>query len=230
MPDHSVIYRQQAETYDLLISKQPSLLPVIRSICPLSGGLLDAVDAGAGTGRLAAVLAPHVRSLTATDASETMLQVAARKLEQSGLAHWRCAAADNRQLPLPDRSADLVVSGWSVCYLASRNATDHEANLARVLEEYKRILRPGGTIILFETMGTGTAAPSPPDFLLPYYEALTGIYGFQHRTVRLDYTFDSVEQAVELSRFFFGEELARQVERERWTSLPEYAGVWWLTV
>lgn len=227
MPNHDEIYRLQAEQYDRLIARQPSLLPVINGIRPVRG--LDIVDAGAGTGRLAAVLAPLARTITAFDASETMLQVAAAKLAAVRKEGWRCTVADNRSLPLPDASADLLLSGWSVCYLASSNRPDSGQALAAVMQEFRRIVRPGGTIILFETMGSGTLEPDPPEFLLPYYEQLEHAYGFVHKRIRLDYSFASVEEAAELTGFFFGEELSRRVREKQWRQMPEYAGVWWLT-
>jgi len=230
MPNHSKIYAEQTRMYDRLIAKQPSLYKAINAIRPIKG--LDIVDAGAGTGRLAAVLAAEARSLTALDASQAMLEVAAEKLTSSGLApdRWRCIAADNRSLPLPGGACDLLVSGWSVCYLASSSTKGWQDRLAAILSEYKRVLRPGGTLILFETMGTGTGEPSPPSFLLDYYNELRERYGFSEQIIRLDYSFTSQEEAEELTGFFFGEELSNKVRDHRWTTVPEYAGVWSITV
>ncbi|MDF2925672.1 MAG: demethylmenaquinone methyltransferase [Paenibacillaceae bacterium] len=212
--------------YEQLISRQPSLLPAVNCICPVEG--LDIVDAGAGTGRLAAALGPHAASIVALDQSEAMLQVTAAKLDILCPGRWRCIPADNRSLPLPDHSADLVVSGWSVCYVASSSHADWSGSLGQALSEFTRILRPGGTIILFETMGTGTEQPAPPDFLLPYYRELQERYGFAHRTMRLDYSFRNVQEAAELTGFFFGENLARRVATQGLTAVPEFAGVWWI--
>jgi ubiquinone/menaquinone biosynthesis C-methylase UbiE len=230
MPNHSHIYAEQARVYDRLIAKQPSLRDTINAIRPIKG--LDVVDAGAGTGRLAAVLAAEARGLTALDASEAMLEIAAEKLASSGLPpdRWRCIAADNRSLPLPDGSCDLLVSGWSVCYLASSSTEGWQERLAATLSEYKRVLRPGGTLILFETMGTGTEEPSPPSFLLEYYNELRERYGFSEQVIRLDYTFSSQEEAEELTGFFFGEQLSNKVREHRWITVPENAGVWSTTV
>jgi hypothetical protein len=51
--------------------------------------------------------------------------------------------------------------------------------------------------------------------------------GFDSKWVRTDYKFDSIEEAIELSRFFFGDELGDRVERHHWVILPECTGVWW---
>jgi len=226
MPNHDEIYRDEALQYHEMIARQPNLRPVIEEIRPVRG--LDVVDMGAGTGRLSVVLAPEAKSLVALDAAEAMLRVTAERLRETGLANWSVQVADHRDLPLADGSADLVVSGWSVCYLANSNEPEWEADLEQVICEIKRVLRPGGTAILFETMGTGYETPSPPDFLLPYYRKLTETYGFSHRWVRTDYRFDDAVQAERMARFFFGDELGDKVTAGNLACLPECAGVWWL--
>lgn len=183
---------------------------------------------GAGTGRLTTVLAPAARSIIALDASEAMLKITADRLGEAKLMNWSTQAADHRKLPLADRSADLIVSGWSICYLASTNVSGWEQNLDEAIGEIKRVLRPGGTVIIFETLGTGHESPSAPDFLQPYYAALTDTYGFSHRWIRTDYEFDDIRQAERLTRFFFGDELADKVVKQQLIRLPECAGVWWL--
>jgi ubiquinone/menaquinone biosynthesis C-methylase UbiE len=114
--------------------------------------------------------------------------------------------------------------------LASSNASDYEKNIAKIMEEMKRVLRPEGTLIIFETMGTGYESPHPPDFLKPYYSLLEDKYGFNYKWIRLDYHFNSLEEAEKLTRFFFGDELSDRVVDESLIALPECAGIWWLTL
>lgn len=226
MPDHHAIYEEEAARYHELIAKQPSLKKVIEEIRPVSG--LDVVDLGAGSGRLTAVLADQAKSIIALDAYEPMLQVAAERLRLAGYTNWNTQVADHRNLPLPDDSADLIVSGWSICYLGSDNLPDWKLNIQQVMNEMKRVLRTGGTIIIFETMGTGFETPNPPHFLKQYYASLEQNYGFSHKWIRTDYTFESVEQSEQLTRFFFSDELADRVAQNKLVHLPECAGVWWL--
>ncbi|MCZ8511880.1 class I SAM-dependent methyltransferase [Paenibacillus filicis] len=228
MPNHDQIYEHGVLNYHLMISKQPELVPFIEEIKNIRG--LDIVDLGAGTGRLTVPLAPYARSIIALDASEAMLKVAAARLAEAGLSNWTTAAADHRSLPLEDRSADLAVAGWTICYLASSNTPDWRQNLRQMIVEMKRILRPNGTLVLFETLGTGVEKPKPPSFLTAYYAALTEDYGFSHRAIRTDYEFDSPRQAEELTRFFFGDELADRVAAGKASRVPECAGIWWLHV
>ncbi|MCS7460461.1 class I SAM-dependent methyltransferase [Paenibacillus doosanensis] len=228
MPNHDLIYQEQAEKYDQLISKQLSLLPYVTEIRDVRG--LDIVDLGAGTGRFSSVLAPYARSVLAVDRSEAMLQIAARKLRETAAGcRWTTrTAAGHSAIPAEDRSADLIIAGWTVCYAVNRHVADWESNLETIMGEMKRVLRPGGTIIIWETMGTGHETPEPPAFLTEYYSLLVSRYGFSHRWVRTDYQFESLAQAEELAQFFFGDDVAEQIARHNWVRLPECAGMWWL--
>jgi ubiquinone/menaquinone biosynthesis C-methylase UbiE len=189
VPNHGQIYKDLADQYDTLISRQPSLLHIIEEILPVKG--LDIIDMGAGSGRLTKELAPRAKSILALDASAEMLVENEKQLVELGL---------------------------------------NEVNIAKIMEEMKRVLRPGGTIIVFETMGTGYESPHPPDFLKPYYSLLENKYGFRYKWIRLDYHFGSLDEAEKLTRFFFGDELSDRVVKEKRIELPECAGIWWLTV
>ncbi|MDP5276012.1 class I SAM-dependent methyltransferase [Chengkuizengella axinellae] len=226
MPNHTEIYKQKAEKYNELISKQNTLTQMIEKIQPFES--LDIVDLGAGTGRLTTELAEKANSIVAIDASEEMLKITVERLENARFTNWKTKVSDLRKLPLQDQSTDLIVAGWSICYLGSSNNPYWKEDIHRVMEEMKRVLRSSGTIIIFETLGTGVEQPSPPDFLKPYFETLINGYSFSHDWIRLDYTFDNLNQAKELTRFFFGDDLGDQVLKENLVRLPECAGVWWL--
>jgi ubiquinone/menaquinone biosynthesis C-methylase UbiE len=224
------IYQSEGDRYEALISREDYLGNIPRTIdeiIPAEG--LDILDLGAGTGRLALLLAPRAKSIRAFDASAEMLRVCRERLIASGLSNWQVDVADHRQLPVPAQSADLVVSGWSVSYLAVWNQENGQAELDRWLAEMQRVLRPGGTIILFESLGTGNEEPVRLEHVESTYQWLDA-NGFPNKWIRTDYRFDSLEEAIELSRFFFGEELGDRVEQNQWVILPECTGVWWRTV
>jgi ubiquinone/menaquinone biosynthesis C-methylase UbiE len=164
--------------------------------------------------------------MRAFDVSAEMLRVCRERLIASGLTNWQVDVADHRQLPVPDDSADLVVSGWSVSYLSVWNPESGQAELDKWLTEMKRVLRQNGTIILFESLGTGNEEPVRLAHVESTYRWLDA-NGFESKWIRTDYKFESLEEAIELSRFFFGDELGEKVERNHWVILPECTGVWW---
>jgi ubiquinone/menaquinone biosynthesis C-methylase UbiE len=227
MPDNKTVYAQHGNKYEALIARedhQGNILSALRDITPLENRVV--LDLGAGTGRLASLLAPLVAHVHAFDIAPDMLRVSRQKLTESGLTNWEVNIADHRQLPVEDHSADLIVSGWSVSYLAVWNPDSWRVELDKALEEMKRVLKTGSFIVLFESLGTGHESPVQLDHLKNFYSWLDQA-GFQKKWIRTDYQFESLDEAVYLSRFFFGDELGDQVRQNNWIILPECTGVWW---
>ena len=221
------IYQTGGDRYEALISRedyQGNILKALEEIVNPEG--LEALDLGAGTGRLAVMLAPRAKSMRAFDVSEEMLRVCRARLEASGLSNWKAEVADHRRIPVGDHSSDLVVSGWSVSYLAVWNPDSWRRELENWLGEMKRVLRRGSHIVLFESLGTGNESPIQLEHLKDFYPWLDEV-GFQKKWIRTDYKFESIEEAEELSRFFFGDELGDKVRQNNWIVLPECTGVWW---
>lgn len=106
------------------------------------GGLV--VDAGCGTGQLAALIAtrrPDVQ-LRGIDLEPAMIEVAAERARRAGVAdRVEFTVADLAHLPLPDASVDFVVS------TASQH---HWVDVAGVLAELQRVLRPGGRLWIYD--------------------------------------------------------------------------------
>ena len=227
MPDLKAIYAADAEQYDQLVAREDflhNLIPAIQQVQPLSG--LDVVELGAGTGRLTCLMAPFVKSLRACDASPAMLAVARARLTRSGLTCCQIQVADHRHLPVVGGCADLAISGWSLCYAALDHPGRWQETLGQALGEMRRVLRPGGTLIILETLGTGCETPHPPGILKDYL-AYLDTDGFRSTWFRTDYRFDTLAEAEMLVRFFFGDELAERTVKENWAILPECTGLWW---
>jgi len=221
------IYQSEADRYEALISRedyQGNIRRAIDEIINVDG--LDVLDLGAGTGRLTLLLAPRAKSIRAFDAAAEMLRVCRERLIASGFSHWQVQVADHRQLPIPDHSADLAVSGWSVSYLAVWNPEQVNEELDKWLSEMTRVLRKDGMIILLESLGTGNETPIRLEHVEPAYQWLEA-NNFQTKWIRTDYQFASVEEAANLAGFFFGEDMAAQVLKNQSAILPECTGVWW---
>ena len=230
--DYKTIYATKAEAYEAMIAAEDyvgNLLPALERIRPFPNQTI--VEFGAGTGRLTCLLAPRVTHIDACDSSAHMLSVAERKLRAGGWQNWRLHVAHNSHLPLPNHSADIAVEGWSFAHACGWYPSSWRYEVGKMIAEMKRLLKPGGTFILLETLGTGTETPTPPTpHLAELYAWWTETYQLNHTWIRTDYRFASPQEGAELTRFFFGEALANRILANQLTILPECTGIWWQTV
>lgn len=97
---------------------------------------LDVLDVASGEGYGGALLAQTARSVVGVDRDAASV---AHAEASYGQAKLRFLAGDARSLPLADASFDLVVSFETLEHLL-----DHDA----VLAEVRRVLRPGGRLLL----------------------------------------------------------------------------------
>jgi ubiquinone/menaquinone biosynthesis C-methylase UbiE len=94
-------------------------------------------DVGAGTGFVAAGLAPHVAKVYAFDSSAEMLAVARRNL--SAFSNIELEQSPGDLLPLPDQALDGVFANM---YL------HHAPDPLRTIQEMSRLLKPGGVLCI----------------------------------------------------------------------------------
>lgn len=223
------VYRGEAEAYDALVAAEDCegrLLPAIEGVVPLAGRA--ALDVGAGTGRVSRLVAPHCARLVATEIEPHMLRVARRRLGEMGATHTACVNADARALPFAAATFDVVTAGWVFGHFTFWTAGAWRAHATRAIGEMRRVARPGGTLIVFETMGTAALEPGPPaPGLGEYYAWLTDTMGFERQLIRTDFRFESVDAAARACGFFFGEPYERLVREKEWAQVPEWTGMWW---
>lgn len=225
--DHHKTYQAQADLYEQLISREDycnNLLPEILKIYSFNDK--DVLELGAGTGRLTRMLAPLCRSMIACDLSFHMLQFNQRILKDLHQDEAKIITADHRFLPLKNDVADVAISGWSIGYLVDWYRASWKTELTKAFSEINLLLRKHGMVIIIETMGTGFENPTAPSHLVNYYDFLKSI-GFSYTWIRTDYQFYSIEEAIYLTNFFFGNELAAQVKEKNLKVLPECTGIWW---
>lgn len=98
------------------------------------------LDIAAGTGdqsRQAARLVGPEGSVLATDISQQMLEVAARRAEQEGLSNLTTRTMNAEQLDLPENRYDAVISRFGLMLIP---------NIQQALAEIQRVLKPGGRL------------------------------------------------------------------------------------
>ena len=227
MTNHNQIYQRDVLRYHALVSQEDThnnLLPAILAIDLLHKK--DVIELGAGTGRLSCLVAPKVGHLFAGDRSHAMLKYGKVHLERLGVDNWHLSLESHQALPYQDNCADVVISAWSFCHTAIDAGEIWRTGLERGLSEVNRILRPDGTLILIESLGTGFETPHTPEVLVDYLAYLDAA-GFKSTWIRTDYLFKDLTEARALIGFFFGDDTIPMWETEGGVLVPECTGLWW---
>jgi len=102
------------------------------------------LDLGCGAGHLAFAIAPGVGAIVACDISPQMLAVVAAEAQRRGLTNLETQRGAAEKLPFADASFDAV---------CTRMSAHHWADLARGLAEMRRVLKPGGRVVVIDIVG-----------------------------------------------------------------------------
>jgi SAM-dependent methyltransferase len=242
--DHFIhVYKNEAAAYHALIAAEDAdgnLLPALQAITPLAGKrVLDL-----GSGRIPLLLSGLNCEIVSVDLHHAMLVEQAHQLpslrgepkarrsnpQESSATTVRLLQADLRRLPLAAGWAEVVTAGWAIGHFTGWYPASWKTEAARAIAEMQRAARPGGTLIILETLGTGVQQPAPPTAkLADYYAWLENEQGFTRQVISTDYDFGSVERAAELCSGFFGAELTARVRANGWRRVPEFTGIWFLS-
>jgi SAM-dependent methyltransferase len=113
---------------------------LVQALDPQPGQTILELAAGPGeTGFAAAALLGAEGRLISTDFSPEMVEVARRRAAELGLRNVEHRALDAERLDLEDDSVDGVICRWGYMLMADP---------AAALAETRRVLRPGGRLVL----------------------------------------------------------------------------------
>jgi len=101
------------------------------------------LDVGTGAGHAAFAFAPHVAAVEGIDITPAMLEQAEHNAGERGLDNVAFSLGDVEDIPRPDASFDIVVSRW---------CAHHYADVRRAAAEISRVLKPGGTFLLIDSV------------------------------------------------------------------------------
>ncbi|ELY9423482.1 methyltransferase domain-containing protein [Cronobacter dublinensis] len=104
------------------------------------------LDLGCGAGHASFAAAEQVREVVAYDLSSSMLTVVAEAARERGFSHLSTCQGYAESLPFDAESFDIVISRYSAHHW-------HDVGLA--LREIKRVLKPGGTVIMMDILSPG---------------------------------------------------------------------------
>jgi SAM-dependent methyltransferase len=139
-----VLWDRRSETYDKLYWVQNSeFLKQFIEMCSLNKSI-DALDIGAGTGKVSQAIAPFVNSVIGIDISERMIEKANI---QNQFDNVRYIKMNVESLKFPSEKFDLVTA---------RMVFHHVKNLEKGFKECYRVLKKGGRMVVSEGV--------PPDY------------------------------------------------------------------
>jgi ubiquinone/menaquinone biosynthesis C-methylase UbiE len=231
--DHfEAIYSQRAADYHQMIVCEDvdgNLPKTLQEILPVRCERI--LDLGTGTGRLPLLLSKlHTQPTIQWVGMDIQSAMLHENLFQRALSEgeWDLVNGDIRRLPFPNNKTDATIAAWVISHFRSWLADDWQNQIGLVLKEMQRVTRPEGSLIIIETLGTGSLEPGAPlHSLEEYYEWLRHIWRFDRIVIQTDYLFNSVTEAVEKTEFFFGPGLSAKIRANNWKRLPEWTGIWY---
>ena len=118
-----------------------------------AAGALEALDIGCGTGFLSLELASRGHRVIGVDFAPSMIAQERKKAAERQAA-VRYEEADAEQLPFAAASFDIAVSRHLLWTLPHPE---------RAMDEWTRVLRPGGRLIVVDSQADVSALPEPLD-------------------------------------------------------------------
>jgi phosphatidylethanolamine/phosphatidyl-N-methylethanolamine N-methyltransferase len=194
-------YGRWAPVYDIVFGPvfRQGRRAAVRAAEAIGGRILEV---GVGTGLSLADYGRGTR-IVGIDISEPMLEKARKRVEVDGLRNVEALEVmDAEHLSIPDASFDVVVAQYVVTAIP---------NPERALDEFVRVVRPGGEIILTTRIGAETGLRGALEKLLM---PLTTRLGF-----RTEFSWSRYERWAETSR------AVRLLERR---ALPPLGHFWLL--
>lgn len=129
----------------------------VRSILPTIHNL-DVLDFGCGSGRFSIILSEKARKVIGLDITPEMIQVAK---EENGAKNIQYGTIDGNHLPLKDGSIDFILTVWVLQYAAREREV-----YRKIMEEFKRVLKPGGRIFALEQVSFADESKLLPECTL----------------------------------------------------------------
>jgi ubiquinone/menaquinone biosynthesis C-methylase UbiE len=175
----------------------------------------DVLEIGCGSGSYTPFLARRSRRLWALEVSLPLLKIAQAACQGVDIITWLHGSAE--RIPLPDASIDAVFASWVLTAMRTHSMRD------AVDKEISRILRPGGSVWLFESAGGDewideVWGPSHSKwYALPYVIHEMGYHPVG--TVETQFAFPDVHTARRVLGFLLGDHALTYLERRPTTRI-----------
>jgi SAM-dependent methyltransferase len=117
------------------------------------------LDAGCGGGGMCVSFAEEARFVVGIEPGDRFRDVGTRLAREKGVTNVRFTYADGTALPFRDRAFDLILS---------HSVIEHVANPLAYLQEARRVLAPGGAMLLNTAPYLSSSGSHLPKYKLPF--------------------------------------------------------------
>lgn len=216
-----ILYRDYPEVYEEF-SNVKRVPPIdLARIFGVKGKIV--VDVGTGTGKSAFFFAPTAKKVIGIEPETAMLKLARQNLKHVGFSNVIFRKGTAEQMPLPDKSADIITA----LTVASFYSMD---NITRFVQESERVLVTGGYIYsldiavgwyggeLAPVIYGRSRRPTGIDYDQVRADAFTSL-GFRRRFFYQWQYYDSVDHIVSTYGFIFGKKAIEYLKANKKTSI-----------
>lgn len=137
----SNVYTDKSDAYETFSQAEDPAKKIVNFMLPKVDGKI-VLDFGCGTGKFIPDLSLNTKKYFGTDINETQLRIAREKCLH--LKNVEIIKTEQSKLQIPDKSIEVIFSSWVIGSIQDLKIR------YEVLEEFKRILKPGGSIYLLE--------------------------------------------------------------------------------
>jgi ubiquinone/menaquinone biosynthesis C-methylase UbiE len=182
------------------------LIPnAMRRIGPIAGRRL--LDVGAGVGDRTILYAQEAGHVYALEPDANALPILRGRIQSSGATNVTVVAGGAAKIPLPDGCADVAYATWAYFFGPGSEPG---------LQEVGRVVQSGGDIVIVQNYGRDelskfwAANEAECESWPPWFEA----QGFDCQVVDTMWRFPTVDEALEVLEFLWGEPARAYVLKE----------------
>lgn len=128
---------------------EPSIVRIVNALA--GAGTDHVLDVACGPGIVAEAVAPHVRTITAIDATPEMIRLAQMRFKNAHLRNGHFKVASAERLPFRAGQFHQVII---------RLSFHHFTDVPAVLEQIRRVMRPEGRLIVADIVSSEDADES----------------------------------------------------------------------
>jgi len=212
MPSMYEIYQNHSEEYDELVSFEDYKGNLRSFLDRHLKKNMTVLELGTGTGRVTKMYINEVKEAVCCDKYNHMLIRAEENLK-SYADKIKFLQLDTRDLEMINSGFDLIIEGWALGHTVIDEFTRIDEYLTHFFDTVFSKLKKDGIFIFIETLGTNVPEPKVPLTELEYfYDIIETKYLMKRTVIETDYKFPSIEDAIRILTFFFGDQIKEETK------------------